>query len=406
MSPATAKPHAEALSIDALLIGGGIAGVWILDALRREGKSVVLAESEKIGNGQSVCAQGIIHGGLKYALGGVASRDARQIAKMPEIWRESMEGSTSPDLSSAEVLSHHTWLWRSDSLRARVGMLGAKIGLQTRPEAVSTEDRPALLQNAPGEVLRVAEPVVEVRSVLRALTEAHRDYLVKVDGPEGIEFSSRNGRVDRAILRGGGEEITLCPKTVVLTAGTGNEGLRSRLGLETTLTQRRGLHMVLLQGALPPFFGHCIDGNRTRVTISSSAPNSEGIVTWQIGGELSESGVKLEEEPLIRRAQEELQAVLPDLKQEGLSWSTYRVDRAERATTGNRRPEDISIIEEGDGHTLTCWPTKLALAPRLAQEVCSRISQEHNAPELLSALASFPRPSIAPFPWDREFTAR
>lgn len=285
-------------------------------------------------------------------------------------------------------------------------MLGAKLGLQTRPEVVDTADRPSLLRDQPGEVLRVAEPVVDVRSVLQALANANREFIVKVDGPEGVELFSERGRVEQAILRGNGQELALRPEVVILTAGTGNEALRKRLGLDHGSTQRRPLHMTLLKGKLPQFFGHCIDGNKTRVTISSSAQAPGGQVTWQLGGELSETGVELSEGDLIQRAQDELQAVLPALQQHELAWSSYRVDRAEEATPSGRRPEDVSIIEDGDGHTLSCWPSKLALAPRLAQAVLERVNQHHASPELSLGLAPFARPQVAPFPWDREFTTQ
>lgn len=406
MPTAAAKSPAEALAVDALIIGGGIAGLWILHELRKAGRSAALVEAYELGRGQSSCAQGIIHGGLKYALGGIAGRDARQIAQMPDIWREAYGSESSQALAGACILSPHTWLWRSDSLKARIGMLGAKLGLQTRPEAVTTEERPALLRNQPGDVLRVAEPVFEVRSVLQTLADANSEFIVKIDGPEGVELLSEQGRVNQAILRGNGQELTLLPNVVILTAGTGNEALRKHLGLDPASAQRRPLHMTLVKGKLPQFFGHCIDGNKTRVTISSSAQDPGGQVTWQLGGELSEAGVELSEEDLIQRAQDELHAVLPSLQQNELAWSSYRVDRAEEATPSGRRPEDVSIIEDGDGHTLSCWPSKLALAPRLAQAVLGRVNQHHNSPELSLGLAPFARPHVAPFPWDREFTTQ
>ena len=404
-----ADNHPDApIQIDALVVGGGIAGLWILDRLRASGRSAVLAEASQLGHGQSTCAQGIVHGGLKYSLGGVAGDDARHVSTMPELWKNAITGplpSDSPNLNDATILSPCTWLWRSDSVMSRIGMLGARLGLQTKPEATQKADRPSLLKDSPGSVLRVDEPVVDVRSVLKAISHNNSPNIVKVHGPEGIEFSSQGSRVHQATLHSGDETLRLAPEYVILAAGSGNEGIRTRLGVEQLKAQRRPLHMVMVKGELPEFFGHCVDGNKTRVTITSSAPTSDGIRYWQIGGEISEQGVKQTPQELISTARRELAAVLPSLNQSELEWSTYRVDRAEESTTGNSRPDDYSYITDGEGRTITCWPTKMALAPRLAREMITLVPAVHAENDaLVSSLAKCSAPSVAPFPWSPENT--
>ena len=389
--------------IDALVIGGGIAGLWILSALRRAGRSAVLAEAADLGNGQSTCAQGIIHGGLKYALGGEVGQDARGVSEMPGIWTSEIQSADDPLLAGATILSPSAWLWRTDSLKSRIGMLGARMALKTPADAVPKERRPRLLMDTAGSVLEVMEPILEVRSVLKALADRNAGFVVKVDGPEGVEMTSRGGRIDQAILKNAGHEIRLAPEHVILAAGSGNESLRTRLGLDPTRMQRRPLHMAMVRGPLPEFHGHCVDGNRTRVTITSTARNAEGHATWQLGGDLAEKGVEQSPEELICTAARELRSILPALDQTGLQWSTYRVDRAEMAH-GGRRFQDAAIIEDGDGHTLSCWPTKLALAPRLADLVINRVASIHPATGLGNALQDLPAPETAPYPWETAAT--
>ncbi|MHC4787348.1 MAG: FAD-dependent oxidoreductase, partial [Planctomycetota bacterium] len=53
-----------------VIFGGGGAGLWLLDTLLTRGHRAVLLEANRLGQGQTACAQGILHGGLKYTLNG------------------------------------------------------------------------------------------------------------------------------------------------------------------------------------------------------------------------------------------------------------------------------------------------------------------------------------------------
>ncbi|HRJ12593.1 MAG TPA: FAD-dependent oxidoreductase, partial [Alphaproteobacteria bacterium] len=68
------------IDLDALILGGGIAGLWLARRLQLAGYRVVLLENQKLGGGQTLASQGIIHGGLKYALLGQVNETARRIA--------------------------------------------------------------------------------------------------------------------------------------------------------------------------------------------------------------------------------------------------------------------------------------------------------------------------------------
>src|SRR5690606_19676305 len=121
---------------------------------------------------------------------------------------------------------------------------------------------------------------------------------------------------------------------------------------------------------LPLLQGHCVDGAKTRATITSDR-DTTGRVVWQVGGQVSEDGVDMEREELLTFAKREVLALLPGLNLDGVEWASYRVDRAEQQTPGNKRPEHFAVIE--DGNVLTCWPTKLALAPVLAADIIGRL---------------------------------
>src|SRR5438445_7352869 len=101
------------MQLDVLIFGGGAAGLWCLDRFRRAGYHAILLESTALGRGQTIQAQGIIHGGGKYALRGVRDFTAvRSTKAMPERWRRSLAGEIEQDLRDTQVLSGrcHNWI--------------------------------------------------------------------------------------------------------------------------------------------------------------------------------------------------------------------------------------------------------------------------------------------------------
>ncbi len=407
------------VDMDVVIFGGGAAGLWLLDELTRRGQSAVLLEANALGTGQTVAAQGIIHGGLKYTLQGLLTNSATSIREMPAIWRECLDGQRDPNLSAVRRRSNECYLWRTDSLSSRLGMLGAQFGLRVAPQTVSMHDRPEILRGCPGTVARLPEQVISTISLVEVLATRNRERLLKVD-PAQVEFEcERAGAVETIRLSARHDiDLTLQPRAVVFTAGAGNSALRRSVGLTGEAMQRRPLHMVMLRGGrLPMFQGHCVDGAKTRVTITSEA-DSSGRTVWQVGGQIAEDGVAWDERTLLTRAREELRSVLPNIDLSSVEWSTYFVDRAEGIVPGGKRPESVQIRREGN--CLTAWPTKLALVPQMVAEIVEDIAQiARRASEgLHSTLGSdfslarrasvtienlpheWPRPTVALPPWE------
>jgi hypothetical protein len=94
--------------------------------------------------------------------------------------------------------------------------------------------------------------------------------------------------------------------------------------------------------------------------------------------------------------------VLPGLQLDDVQWSSYYVDRAEGLTAGGKRP--TGVWSKREGNTITAWPTKLALAPVLAEQLRDSVGAPAaaTASGSLSALAGWPRPDVAPPPWEIE----
>ena len=110
----------QQLQLDIAIIGGGIAGLWTLNQLRGLGYSAVLFEQEALGSHQTIASQGMIHGGIKYALGGALSGGSETISAMPAAWRACLAGDGPVDLRGAKVLSDDFYLWSAGSLQSRM----------------------------------------------------------------------------------------------------------------------------------------------------------------------------------------------------------------------------------------------------------------------------------------------
>lgn len=389
------------MRIHTLIIGGGAAGLWLLDELNRRGVSALLLEANELGRGQTIASQGILHGGLKYTLQGRLTDSAAGVREMPQVWRDCLAGRRAPELMGTPVRAEHCYLWRTTGMTSRLGMFGAKFGLRVAPTSLNKEQRPAVLCDCPGSVAKLEEQVISPAGLIANLAARNREWLLKIDANNGLDFLLKEPGVAETVWLTHpetGRRISLVPRNIVLTAGAGNAKLRERLGLTSPIMQRRPLHMVMLRGELPVLNGHCVDGKSTRVTITSDV-DSAGRTVWQVGGKISEDGVALDSAALIRHAKSELQATLPGLDLTNVDWTTYRVDRAEFATKGGKRPGSFHVSKEG--HVFTAWPTKLVLVPRLAETLAEELCEDRTPCGFdLSIVRTFPRPTVARPPWE------
>jgi len=393
------------MDTDVLIFGGGIAGLWALDRLTQLGYDAALFEANALGAGQTIAAQGIIHGGMKYALQGSLTSSAANIRDMPSLWRDCLSGNCEPNLQSATVRSELCHLWRTDSVTSRLGMLGARIGLRVAPTHLNASNRPAVLAECPGTVAEMNEQVIDPASVLDALRTRHESRLFQIDadatkfqlGEDSvIESVSVRNQIDAA--------IEWRPRTTIFCAGSGNAKLLQSVGCESPPMQRRPLHMVLLRGDLPILNGHCVDGAKTRVTITSTTDRA-GRTIWQVGGQIAEDGIHMDEAELFARAAADLSEVLPGWNFDDVEISCHRVDRAERLTTGFKRPDTFQMVEQKNW--IAAWPTKLALAPlmaeHLAELVASRVgtsTAKSDEAKVDQRLANWTRPQVAQPPWE------
>lgn len=392
------RPLNPSLNVDVAIVGGGIAGLWLLARLRQRGYGALLIENERLGAGQTLCAQGIIHGGAKYSLSGQLSESAAAIAGMPALWRRCLRGEDAINLRDARVLADHQYLWATRAPTSRLAAFFASKLMHGRMEKVAaTEagDYPPALHHPGfrGTVYRLDEPVVDVASVLAAFAERNREAIVLNQGPVTPKadgsLTLRHASQPTYVIR---------PTYIVFAAGAGNAAL------PWATLQLRPLHMVMARGpALPGLlYAHCLGTSDVpRLTVTSHY-DIKGRLVWYLGGGLAEDGVQRDRREQIRAARRELEALLPWADWSQAELATFIVQRVEAQQPQGSRPAEPGIFR--NGRVLAVWPTKLALAPLLAERVEEMLRSlgARPRPVDLRALADWPRPEIAVPPWDWE----
>ncbi|HSG88984.1 MAG TPA: FAD-dependent oxidoreductase [Pseudomonadales bacterium] len=390
--------------IDALVIGGGVAGLWVLNRLADRGHAVALVEQDRLGAGQTMASQGMIHGGIKYALGGAANRASDAVADMPARWRACIEGRGEIDLRATRRLSDAYWMWSNGGVQARLAALLASKLMQDRVRRLAPDTLPPFFATPEfrGDVWQLPDFVLDAGSLLGTLASHHRGLMVQID------------EVERRLVRHGSrfrleiDDLVLEARTLVLTAGAGNAALLRHLGAAAPRMQRRPLHQVCVEVRHPtPLNAHCITAIRRpepRLTVTSHpladdpARPGEDSWLWYLGGAIATTGVTRSAEQQIAFARTELAALVPWVALEEARFTTLRIDRAEPERADHGRPDE-AFVHLADG-ICTAWPTKLSLAPQLGDRVLERIAPPTadsavRAAALADALAAARRPDVA-----------
>ncbi len=390
--------HAH-LQPDIAIIGGGIAGLWLLNRLRNQGYSAVLFEHKALGSDQTVASQGMIHGGIKYALGGSLSGGSEAIADMPDRWRACLRGEGEVDLRAVNVLSESFYLWSEGGLVSRMSSFFASKALRGRVDKINPGEGPAVFRDPAfsGQLYRLVDLVLDAPSLVATLADNHRDAIFHIDWQQAA-LESREGSAQIRL-----PNCTVQPRQLLLTAGAGNEALLQQLGEDSPAMQRRPLQQVLVKHQYnESLYAHCTGTNPSpRLTVSSHRTEA-GEPVWYLGGDLATEGTDDAPEVLIAKARQELQALFHWVDFGDSEWTTIRLDRAEPKQKGLLKPDQAFVGgSKNNSNLLTAWPTKLTLCPDLGDQVVKQLSdlQPGPAPDL-SLLAPLGKPPIAPPPWE------
>ncbi|MEX2489374.1 MAG: FAD-dependent oxidoreductase [Pseudomonadales bacterium] len=380
---------------DIAILGGGIGGLWILNHLREQGYRALLFEKDSLGNGQTIASQGMIHGGIKYTLGGSTTESSESMADMPELWRQCLAGGGPLDLRGVQLLSEDYFLFSDDRLTSRLTAFFGSKSLRGRIEPLKPGQYPRVFSDGfKGALYRMQDIVVDTSSLIHRLEQKQANYIFQ---GEAILTLKKDGPVLRL-----GDGSSVQANYCVLAAGAGNEDILKGAGLDQIPMQRRPLHQVMVKAShLPSLYAHAVSmktGAKPRLTITTHH-RENGEPVWYLGGDLAETGVHRSAEEQIRVARNELDTLLPWISLQGADWATLRIDRAEPAQPENNRPGNV--FAKAMGPIIVCWPTKLTLAPVLATQVDSLLPSPRGA--TTEQLPNLPAPEVAKPPWELLF---
>lgn len=412
------------IDLDIAIIGGGVAGLWLANRLKTQGFTLALFEHKHLGGEQTMASQGMIHGGMKYTLSGMFTGAFEAIADMPQHWRACLCGEGDVDLRATRILSDHFFLWSSDSITAKLSSFLASIATRGRVDTVADDRRPPLLrgQAFSGNLYRLADIVVDTHSLVTNLAHNIENHCFLVDSTQAQLKKDDSGKVYLHI-QAGETLLEIHAQRFIFTAGQGNAALLTQLGLDRPAMQLRPLQQVMVKHHHPfSFFGHCLGADTTpRLTISShSLTKTEQV--WYLGGKLAEQGAQLPSDELIAQAKAELAELIPWVDLSNAEWATLPINRAEPLQANFARPDNAFIAPaQGVSNVLVGWPTKLTLAPNLANQALELLAQagifpSGNAhgkaiahpithPSIHELARYLPKPPIAPTPWEQAFPA-
>ena len=376
--------------VDFAIIGGGVAGLWLNSLLTNKGFSSMILEKVALGAGQTLASQGMIHGGLKYALDGSPNKTLETIQDMPSRWNKCLSGNDPIDLRGVKILSDRYYMFSDNSFSSKLtAFLGSKV-LSGTISSLKPENGPKIFRarEFKGKLYALKDIVIDPKSLIEKLLTNSSGQIIKGD-PKLIH---KEGYISRVEIDNGDK---IKAEKYILAAGIGNEELIKQLQIPVKM-QSRPLHQVVIKGNhLPDLFAHAISlrgGAKPRITFTTHY--EKGNKYWYLGGELAESGVKRTQKEQIQFCLSELAHIMPWIDFSECEFSTFRVNRAEAKLEKYGKPDGpfVGFYE----NVVVCWPTKLTLVPVLGDMVINSINHQTIGGGLSQ---NIPKPRIGETPW-------
>ena len=370
-----------------IIVGGGISGLWLAAELKARNILCCVIEKNALGQGQTLASQGMIHGGTKYALDGSLTKAASEIGAMPARWKQALKGKGTVDLSYVQLEREDQLLWSVESIAANLLGFFASQAMRSRMERIDPQFEEAFNHpNFKGHLYRLAEPVLKLDTLVYAFAEILDGQIFQTEVTQLLMQKNKVVGIETTAGQIHGD--------VILTAGEGTEALLSELPGNYPAMQRRPLAMVVCKLAqpIPKVFGHQLgSGSKPKLTVSTH--DFDGAQYLYLGGQLAEDGVTQDDNTVCSNAKRALSEALSWLELNVESTHVFRVNRAEPSTREGNRPDTAFVYQSNS--LIVAWPTKLALAPALADQILPLLDGD-------SKPATLPVWSKAPeghYPW-------
>lgn len=364
------------LTTDVVIIGGGIAGLMLQNKVNQLGYSSLLLEQDSLGSGQTSKSQGIIHGGIKYALLGQITEAAKAISKMPKLWSEYLNNTGELNLNKTKVLSQHHLLWNNGDIKNKLKQIVMQKTLSSSGEALAKSNYPDVLKHPDftGSVYKINETVIDVFSLLENLSEPNKDKIIKIDYDSLNIILNAKKEINNLTFCQNKKVFNIVAKKYIFTAGQDNQMIIDLLP-NLPKMQLRPLHMVMAKFPEPNIlYGHYVgNGILPQLTISTHFCK-DGSYIWYIGGKIAETGLYLNSEQQTLQAKVEINNIFPWLDTRHWQWSSLKVTRAEPLQPHNTKPDEALIAHHNNA--MVAWPTKLALTPLMVEEVIKHLDLE------------------------------
>lgn len=411
------------LHTDVAIVGGGIAGLMLQARLAKLGLSTLLLEQHTLGGEQTTKAQGIIHGGIKYALLGQITKAASSIADQPKLWSSYLTNTLLANdqqnhlnLSKTKILSTHHDLWNNGDLKNKLKQIVMQKAFSSHGEVLTHHDKnfPAVLNNKQfkGTVYKINETVIDVFSLLANLAELNADKIIKIDiSSLQLNFDSINtaNKINSLSFTDQGKTLTVHAQQYIFTAGQNNQSILDLFPKNNLLPkmQLRPLHMVMAKfpNAGNRLYGHYTgDGILPELTITTHHTHDNQYV-WYMGGKIAETGVNRNQAEQISQTKALIKNIFPWLDTTSWQWQSFIVNRAEPLQADGSRPDHAYF--QNINNAIISWPVKMALAPMLCNKLIDYLKSlniQSKYSQLNITDYNLTTPQIAQPIWDELFT--
>ena len=380
--PLGVSSQRDHIEVDVVIVGAGIAGLWLGNLLAQRGLSLAICESGAIGGTQTAASQGIVHSGLKYALDGRANRAAKALAAMPARWRACLAGRGEIDLRGVPVLAQHMNLFAPSPNAAARALFAGPLAEQCR--RLDAETVPPYLR---GVLAEIDDFVLSVPALIRRLGERLLARVIPVSvtpdalvaGPQGLAAVTT-------------PEACIDAQAFVFAAGGGNEALAPRAGFADVRMARRPLRQTSARlDTRQGVFAHCLassEGADGAMAVDMTITSHDD--TLYIGGQAAEDGAERDHAEQVAVVRRLLTQAFPGIDLSGARFGTHRLVRAEPV------PDCDDALAARRGNCVFCWPFKLSLAPRLGDMAMALLRDLHPRPNAWTGHRTGPK-----LPWAR-----